>query len=81
MTETWHECIIIQLPDLDGVQIVWTPAQAAALLSNNWPVDYGVSYTDAINKCTDAMLGTYPWKQAQEAFIEAIEEARVTKLR
>lgn len=80
MIETWNECVIIQLPELDGVQIVWTPARAAKLLSESWPVDYGVAYLDALNKCTDAMLGTYPWEQARDAFIEAIAEARVTKL-
>ncbi|MGN7881321.1 DUF982 domain-containing protein [Ensifer sp. 22460] len=80
MIETWNECVIIQLPELDGVQIVSTPARAATLLSESWPVDYGVAYLDALNKCTDAMLGTYPWEQARDAFIEAIAEARVTKL-
>lgn len=80
MIETWNECVIIQLPELDGVQIVWTPARAATLLSESWPVDYGVAYLDALNKCTDTMLGTYPWEQARDAFIEAIAEARVTKL-
>lgn len=80
MIETWNECVIIQLPDLDGVQMVWTPARAATLLSDSWPVDYGVAYTDALNKCTDAMLGNYPWDQARDAFVEAIAEAKITKL-
>ncbi|KSV78179.1 DUF982 domain-containing protein [Ensifer sp. ENS07] len=81
MVETWNECVIIQLPALDGVQIVWTPAQAANLLSDCWPVDHGVAYSEALNKCTDAMLGVYPWETAREAFIKAILEGRVTKLR
>lgn len=80
MIETWNECVIIQLPELDGVQIVWTPARAAMLLSESWTVDYGVAYLAALNKCTDAMLGTYPWEQARDAFAAAIAEARVTKL-
>lgn len=80
MIETWNECVIIQLADLDGVQIVWTPARASTLLSDHWPVYYGVAYTDALNKCTDAMLGTYPWERARDAFVEAIAEAKVTKL-
>ncbi len=80
MIETWNECVIIQLADLDGVQIVWTPARASTLLSDHWPVYYGVAYTDALNKCTDAMLGTYPREQARDAFVEAIAEAKVTKL-
>lgn len=42
-----------------------------------WPVDYGVAYLAALNKCTDAMLGTYPWEQARDAFAAAIAEARV----
>ena len=81
MLETWKECVIIQLPARDGVQIVWTPTQAAALLSDSWPVVGGVFYTEALNKCTDAMLGTYPWEQARQAFVAAISEANVTKLR
>lgn len=81
MIKSWSECVIIQLPELDGVQIVWTPAHAATLLSESWPLDYGVAYIDAINKCTDAMLGTYPFEQARDAFVEAIAEAKVTKLR
>ncbi|RDL47896.1 hypothetical protein BLJAPNOD_05121 [Ensifer sp. M14] len=80
MIETWNECVIIQLPDLDGVQMVWTPARATVLLSNSWPVAYGVAYTDALNKCTDAMLGTFPWENARQAFLEAIAEAKVAKL-
>lgn len=71
---------MIQLPELDGVQMVWTPGGAAVLLSDNWPVDHGVAYSAALNKCTDAMLGTFPWEQARQAFIEAIVEAKVTKL-
>lgn len=42
MIENWNECVIIQLPKLDGVQIVWTPGRAATLLSGSWPVDHGV---------------------------------------
>ncbi|MBD9498605.1 DUF982 domain-containing protein [Ensifer sp. ENS01] len=72
---------IIQLPELDGVQIVWTPGRAAKLLSENWPIDFGVAYSDALYKCTDAAMGTYPWEQARAAFIEAIAEAKVTRLR
>ncbi|NRP21544.1 hypothetical protein LPJGGPFB_04803 [Ensifer adhaerens] len=79
MIETWKECVIIQLPDLDGVQIVWTPARAASLLGESWPVDHGQAFTEALNKCTDAMLGTYPWEQARAAFIEAITEAKIRK--
>ncbi|KQZ41824.1 DUF982 domain-containing protein [Ensifer sp. Root558] len=80
MIENWNDCVIIQLPELDGVQIVWTPGRAATLLSESWPVDYGVAYSDALNKCTDAMLGTYAWEPARDAFLEAIAEAKVTKL-
>ncbi|QHG70185.1 DUF982 domain-containing protein [Ensifer adhaerens] len=80
MIENWNECVIIQLPKLDGVQIVWTPGRAATVLSGSWPVDHGVGYSDALSKCTDAMLGTYPWEPTRDAFLEAIADASVTKL-
>jgi hypothetical protein len=79
--QSWSKCVIIQLPELDGVQIVWTPGRAAKLLSENWPIDFGVAYSDALYKCTDAAMGTYPWEQARAAFIEAVAEAKVTRLR
>lgn len=47
----WGECVIIDLPDLDGVQIVWHPAYAAHLLIDSWPVDHGRAYGAAINAC------------------------------
>lgn len=33
MAEKWDECVIIDLPNLEGIQIVWSPAYAAQLLS------------------------------------------------
>ncbi|WP_309142286.1 DUF982 domain-containing protein [Ensifer sp. ENS06] len=62
-------------------QIVWTPNKATVLLGENWPAASGVAYFDAVDKCSDAMVGTYPWEQARVAFIAAIAEAKVTRLR
>jgi hypothetical protein len=81
MPDIWGDCVIIQLPDPDGVEIVWTPAHAARLLSEQWPVENGVAYTKALNVCTDAMMGTYPREQARNAFIAAVDEAKIKKLR
>ncbi|WP_085033095.1 DUF982 domain-containing protein [Ensifer aridi] len=81
MTETWDECVIVELPDLDGVQIVWSPAYAARLLSENWPKTDGSKYTAALNACTDAMLGSAPAAPARDAFIAAVEEARLETFR
>lgn len=33
MPDLWEDCVIIQLPGANGVEIVWTPAHAARLLS------------------------------------------------
>ncbi|OAP36426.1 hypothetical protein AU381_18105 [Sinorhizobium glycinis] len=81
MFKTWDECVIVNLPDLDGVQIVWTPAEAARLLSEHWPIDHGSAYNAAINSCTDAMLGTAPFDRARQAFVAAVEEAKVKIMR
>ncbi|KQY70300.1 DUF982 domain-containing protein [Ensifer sp. T173] len=81
MRETWEECVIVELQQPHGVQIVWDPAHAARLLTDCWPVQCGFRYGTALNRCTDAAFGTYPWKQARSAFIAAIDEERVRKLR
>lgn len=81
MVESWNKCVIIELPELDGAQIVWTPNKATVLLGENWPAASGVAYFDAVDKCSDAMVGTYPWEQARVAFVAAIAEAKVTRLR
>ncbi|WP_373414609.1 DUF982 domain-containing protein [Ensifer aridi] len=81
MPDLWEDCVIIQLPGANGVEIVWTPAQAARLLSEQWPVENGVAYTKALNVCTDAMMGTFPRKQARDAFVAAVNEAKIKKLR
>jgi hypothetical protein len=81
MLKTWNECVIVNLPDLAGVQIVWTPAEAATLLSEHWPVSAGSAYSAALNACTDAMLGIASHEQARRAFIAAVEEAHVKMLR
>lgn len=31
MDETWDECVIVAVLNLDGVQIVWSPTFAARL--------------------------------------------------
>ncbi|MGT2445997.1 DUF982 domain-containing protein (plasmid) [Ensifer adhaerens] len=36
--------MIIELPELDGAQIVWTPNKATVLLGENWPAASGVAY-------------------------------------
>ncbi|WP_085032275.1 DUF982 domain-containing protein [Ensifer aridi] len=79
MTNTWGDCVIVQLGD--RVEIVWTPAQAARLLSECWPVEQGAAFQAALNECTDAMFGIYPWEHARDAFVAAIEEANIKKLR
>ncbi|AWI60488.1 hypothetical protein ABIA22_004943 [Sinorhizobium fredii] len=81
MFKTWNECVIVDLPNLDGIQIVWTPAEAATLLSEHWPVSHGSAYNAALNACTDAMLGTASHDQARQTFISAIEEAKVRMMR
>ncbi|WEX75110.1 DUF982 domain-containing protein [Sinorhizobium numidicum] len=81
MTDVWGDCVIIQLPNPNGVEIVWTPAHAARLLSECWPVEYGAAYSTALNVCTDAMMGTSPREQARDAFIAAVDEAKIKKLR
>ncbi|WP_442780599.1 DUF982 domain-containing protein [Ensifer sp. SL37] len=42
--------MIIELPELDGAQIVWTPNKATVLLGENWPAASGVAYFDAVDK-------------------------------
>ncbi len=81
MFKTWNECVIVNLPDLDGVQIIWTPAEAARLLSEDWPTDHGSAYNAALNACTDALLGTASCDRARQAFIAAAEEAQITVMR
>ena len=81
MFKSWDECVIVNLPALDGVQIVWTPAEAARLLSEYWPIDHGSAYNTALNACADAMLGTASDDQARQAFIAAIEEAKIRMMR
>ena len=81
MLKTWNECVIVDLPDLDGIQIVWTPAEAATLLSEHWPVSHGNAYSAALNACTDAMLGTAPDDRARQAFVAAAEEAKIKVMR
>jgi hypothetical protein len=81
MAENWDECVIIDLPNLDEVQIVWSPAAAARLLSESWPSTDGSTYAAALNACTDAMLGALPAEPAREAFLAAIEEAKIKTLR
>ncbi|WP_026187215.1 DUF982 domain-containing protein [Ensifer sp. BR816] len=81
MLKTWNECVIVNLPDLAGVQIVWTPAEAARLLSEHWPVSVGSAYSAALNACTDAMLGTASHDEARQAFVAAVEEAQIKMLR
>lgn len=76
----WGKCVIIDLPDLDGVQIVWHPAYAAHLLIDSWPVDHGRAYGAAINACADAVVGTRTGEHARIAFIAAINEAEVEML-
>ncbi|ASQ07368.1 DUF982 domain-containing protein (plasmid) [Sinorhizobium meliloti] len=76
----WGECVIIDLPDLDGVQIVWHPAYAAHLLIDSWPVDHGRAYGAAINACADAVVGTRTGEHARIASIAAINEAEVEML-
>ncbi|GCA52201.1 MULTISPECIES: DUF982 domain-containing protein [Sinorhizobium] len=77
MAATWDECVIVEIPNLDGVQIVWSPTCAARLLSENWPKMDGSTYAAALNACTDAMLGAAPAAPARDAFIAAIEEAKL----
>ena len=77
MDETWDECVIVAVPNLDGVQIVWSPTFAARLLSENWPKMDGRTYAAALNACTDEMLGAAPAAPARDAFIAAIEEAKL----
>ncbi|MEY9200811.1 hypothetical protein ABIA16_005990 [Sinorhizobium fredii] len=81
MFKSWNECVIVDLPDLDGVQIVWSPAEAARLLSEHWPVSHGNAYNAALNACTDAMLGTAPEDQARQAFVAAVKEAKIKMMR
>ncbi|AFL49869.1 hypothetical protein ABIE78_004351 [Sinorhizobium fredii] len=81
MFKAWNECVIVDLPALDGVQIVWTPAEAARLLSEHWPVTHGRAYNTALNACTDAMLGTASDDQARRTFIAAVEEAKIRMMR
>ncbi|RVH89135.1 DUF982 domain-containing protein [Sinorhizobium medicae] len=81
MAETWDECVIVDLPNLDGVQIVWSPAYAAQLLSENWPDTKGQSYSAALNACTDAMLGAGSAAPARDAFLAAVDEAKIKTLR
>ncbi|WP_026617198.1 DUF982 domain-containing protein [Ensifer aridi] len=80
MGTAWDECVIIDLPDLDGVQIVWHPGYAARLLSDSWPVDHGRAYGAAINACADALVGTCKGEDARAAFIAAINEAKIEML-
>lgn len=80
MSTAWGECIILDLPDLDGVQIVWHPAYAARLLIYSWPLDHGRAYGAAINACADAMVGTCTGAHARLAFIAAINEAKIEML-
>ncbi|RVL05118.1 DUF982 domain-containing protein [Sinorhizobium meliloti] len=80
MGSTWCECVILDLPDLDGVQIVWHPGYAALLLSDSWPVDRGRAYGAAINACADALVGTCTGEDARIAFIAAINEAKIDML-
>lgn len=42
--------MIIELPELDGAQIVWTPNKAMVLLGENWPAASGVAYFNAVDK-------------------------------
>ncbi|KSV67641.1 hypothetical protein N183_31905 [Sinorhizobium sp. Sb3] len=51
MMESWNKCVIIELPELDGAQIVWTPNKATVLLSKSWPVD-SLIWTPSINAGT-----------------------------
>ncbi|ACP23180.1 hypothetical protein NGR_b17290 (plasmid) [Sinorhizobium fredii NGR234] len=81
MFKAWNECVIVDLPDLDGIQIVWTPAEAATLLSEHWPVSHGSAYNAALNACTDAMLGTASDDEARRAFVAAAQEAKITMMR
>ncbi|WP_164828662.1 DUF982 domain-containing protein [Sinorhizobium meliloti] len=81
MAEKWDECVIIDLPNLEGIQIVWSPAYAAQLLSENWPDTTGRSYSAALNSCTDAMLGAASAAPARDAFLAAVVEARIKTLR
>ncbi|MCA1407297.1 DUF982 domain-containing protein [Ensifer sp. IC3342] len=79
MNATWGEAVIVQLGE--RVEIVWTPGHAARLLSEHWPTGHGAAYQTALNECTDAMFGIYPWEQARDAFVAAVEEASIKKLR
>ncbi len=81
MRETWVECVIVELQQPHGVQIAWNPAHAVRLLTDCWPVQTGFRYGTAVNLCADAAFGTYPWKQARSAFIAAIDEAKIRRLR
>ncbi|MDW9843500.1 DUF982 domain-containing protein [Sinorhizobium meliloti] len=80
MGTVWGECVILDLPDLDGVQIVWHPAYAARLLIDSWPLDHGRAYGTAINACADAMVGICTGERARIAFIAAINEAKIDLL-
>ncbi|MCA1444562.1 DUF982 domain-containing protein [Ensifer sp. IC4062] len=79
MNATWGEAVIVQLGE--RVEIVWTPGHAVRLLNEHWTVEQGAAYQTALNRCTDAMFGIYPWEQAREAFVAAIGEANLKKLR
>ncbi|MBB4189344.1 DUF982 domain-containing protein [Sinorhizobium terangae] len=79
MNENWGEAVIVQLGE--RVEIVWTPAHAVRLLNEHWTIEQGAAYLTALNQCTDAMFGIYPWEQARASFIAAVEEAKIKKLR
>ncbi|MDE3773723.1 DUF982 domain-containing protein [Sinorhizobium meliloti] len=80
MGTVWDECVILDLPDLDGVQIVWHPAYAVRLLIDSWPVDHRRAYGTAINACADAVVGICTGERARIAFMAAISEAKIDLL-
>ncbi|MGH0219548.1 DUF982 domain-containing protein, partial [Sinorhizobium meliloti] len=49
--------------------------------SENWPDTNGRSYSAALNACTDAMLGAASAAPARDAFLAAVEEAKIKTLR
>lgn len=60
MVESWNKCVIIELPELDGAQIVWTPNKATVLLGGTGlPPRASLTSTPLINAGTRWLVPTH----------------------
>ncbi|MGX5723099.1 DUF982 domain-containing protein [Shinella zoogloeoides] len=73
----WNRPVTFETMTLGMYRTITSTTEAARVLLEDWPVDEGVAWARAQQKCLSALEGGIDHEEARQAFLLAADEAGV----